>query len=74
MLTNKTERRRPGWLDQVSPWMTHAEAADYLRVTTRCIRLMIADGRLTGYTMGGRRTTRVRRDQVANLMQPVASA
>lgn len=54
--------------------MTQAEVAHYLRVTDRAVRLMIADGRLTGYTMGGRRTVRVRRDEVENLLQPFATA
>ena len=57
-----------------SPWMTQREAAEFLRVTARGVRLMVSDGRLTGYTMGGRRTMRVRRDEVENLMQPFATA
>lgn len=54
--------------------MTQSEAADYLLVTTRAVRTMIADGRLTGYRMGDRRTVRVLRDDVANLLQPIPTA
>lgn len=57
-----------------SPWMTQAEAANYLRITDRAVRVMISDGRLAGYTMGGRRTVRVRRDEVEALMQPIPAA
>jgi excisionase family DNA binding protein len=54
--------------------MTQAEAAHYLRVTDRAVRLMIADGRLTGYKMGGRRSVRLRRDEVEAMMQPIPTA
>lgn len=57
-----------------SPWMTQREAADYLRLTDRHIRNLIADGRLTGFTVGGRRTMRVRREEVESLMQPIPTA
>ena len=39
------------------------EAADYLNVTTRTIRAMVADGRLRGYRSG----TRIVRFDVADL-------
>jgi excisionase family DNA binding protein len=55
-------------------WMTQAQVAHYLQVTDRAVRLMIADGRLTGYKMGGRRTVRLRRDEVENLLQPIPAA
>jgi excisionase family DNA binding protein len=35
-------------------YVTMAEAADYLAVTTRTVRQMVADGRLTGYRSGSR--------------------
>ncbi|WP_445169911.1 excisionase family DNA-binding protein [Mycolicibacterium sp. Dal123E01] len=35
-------------------YVTQAEAAEYLGVTTRTIRQMIADGRLTGYRLNPR--------------------
>ena len=35
-------------------YVSIAEAAEYLGVTTRTIRQMIADGRLTGYRSGTR--------------------
>lgn len=35
-------------------WITQAEAADYLGVTDRTIRNLIARGQLTGYRLGAR--------------------
>ena len=43
---NRAERRRR--------YATQADAAEYLGVTPRTIRQMIADGRLTGYRSGTR--------------------
>ncbi|MGV0796053.1 excisionase family DNA-binding protein [Mycolicibacterium elephantis] len=57
-----------------SPWMTQRQAAEYLLITDRHVRNLIADGRLTGYRMAGRRTVRLRRDEVENLMQPIPAA
>ncbi len=54
--------------------MTQNQAAAYLLVTDRAVRLMIADGRLTGYRLGGRRHVRIRREEVENLMQPIPTA
>ncbi|MEH3141181.1 MAG: excisionase family DNA-binding protein [Mycobacterium kyogaense] len=45
---NRDERRQP------RRYATLAQAAEYLGVTDRTIRQMIADGRLTGYRSGGR--------------------
>lgn len=45
------------------------EAAEYLGVTDRCIRKMIADGRLTGYRSGPR-IVRVDLNELDGLMQP----
>lgn len=44
-------------------------AADYLSVTDRTIRQMIADGRLIGYRSGGR-LVRVDLNEVDDAMQP----
>ena len=46
------------------------EAAEYLGVTTRTIRQMIADGRLTGYRLGAR-VIRLRREDIDAAMQPI---
>jgi excisionase family DNA binding protein len=46
-----------------------AEAAEYLGVTDRTIRAMIADGRLRGYRNGGR-LVRVDLNEVDAAMQP----
>ena len=35
-------------------WISQQQAAEYLGVTSRTIRTMIADGRLTGYRAGAR--------------------
>jgi excisionase family DNA binding protein len=45
------------------------EAADYLQVTTRTIRQMINDGRLTGYR-NGKRLVRVDLNEIDAAMQP----
>ena len=46
-----------------------AEAAEYLGVTDRTIRQMIADGRLTGYRSGNR-LVRVDLNEVDQAMRP----
>lgn len=46
-----------------------AEAAEYLQVTTRTIRQMIADGRLTGYR-SGTRLVRIDLNELDHAMQP----
>jgi len=45
------------------------EAADYLKVTDRTIRAMIADGRLTGYRNGGR-LVRLDLNEIDAAMEP----
>ena len=50
-----------------------AEAADYLQVTDRTIRQMIADGRLTGYRSGSR-LVRVDLDELDAAMKPFGGA
>ena len=51
-------------------WMTRAEVAELYRVTTRCVDLMRADGRLRAYTLGDR-IIRFRRDEVDAAFTPV---
>lgn len=46
-----------------------SEAAEYLQVTDRTIRQMIADGRLTGYRSGSR-LVRVDLNQLDAAMRP----
>lgn len=50
-----------------------AEAAEYLGVTERAIRLMIADGRLTGYR-NGRRLIRLDLNEIDAAMKPYGGA
>lgn len=50
-----------------------AEAAAYLQVTTRTVRQMIADGRLTGYRSGNR-LVRVDLNEIDAAMQPFGGA
>lgn len=54
-------------------YITLREAADYLGVTERCIRQMIADGRLTGYRAGPR-LVRVDLNEIDAAMQPFGGA
>ncbi|CAN3128574.1 excisionase family DNA-binding protein [Mycobacterium sp. smrl_JER01] len=49
------------------------EAAEYLGVTTRTIRAMIADGRLTGYRSGNR-LVRVDLNEIDDAMRPFGGA
>jgi len=50
-----------------------AESAEYLGVTTRTIRQMIADGRLRGYRSGAR-LIRLRLDEIDAALQPFGGA
>jgi excisionase family DNA binding protein len=50
-----------------------ADAAEYLQVTDRTIRQMIADGRLTGYR-SGTRLVRVDLDELDAAMRPFGGA
>jgi excisionase family DNA binding protein len=50
-----------------------AEAAEYLGVTDRTVRQMIADGRLTGYRSGNR-LVRVDLNELDDAMKPFGGA
>jgi len=50
-----------------------SEAADYLQVTERTVRQMIADGRLTGYRCGAR-LVRVDLNEIDDVMRPFGGA
>ena len=54
-------------------YITQSEAAEYLGVTTRTIRQMIADGRLTGYRSGNR-LVRVDLNEIDAAMKPFGGA
>jgi len=49
------------------------QAAEYIGVTDRTIRQMIADGRLIGYRSGSR-VVRLRIDEIDAAMQPFGGA
>ncbi|OJV78684.1 MAG: hypothetical protein BGO37_12645 [Cellulomonas sp. 73-92] len=53
--------------------LTVAEAADRLRVTTRFIRMLIADGSLPAMRLG-RRSIRLRRDDVDHVLRPMGTS
>jgi excisionase family DNA binding protein len=53
-------------------YISIADAAEYLKVSDRTVRRMIADGELTGYRMGRGRTLRVDLNEIdENLMRPI---
>ena len=54
-------------------YVSVADAAGYLDVTTRTIRQMIADGRLTAYRNGAR-LARLDRNEIDAAMQPFGGA
>lgn len=62
-MANATPLPRPRKYGKIS------EAAEYLGVTERTIRQMIADGRLTGYR-SGKRLVRVDLNEVDAAMKP----
>jgi excisionase family DNA binding protein len=62
---NRAARRRR--------YAKQSEAAEYLGVTSRTIRQMIADGRITGYRSGSR-LIRVDLDEIDDAMQPFGGA
>lgn len=54
-------------------YITIAETAEYLHISPRTVRRLIADGELTGYRMGSsRRTIRVDLNEIdEQLMRPL---
>ena len=54
-------------------YVTIAEAAEYLQISDRTVRRLIADGELTGYRMGqSRRVVRVDLNEIdEELMRPI---
>jgi excisionase family DNA binding protein len=57
----------------VRRWASIQESAEYLGVTDRTIRQMIADGRLRGYRSGGR-LIRLDLNEVDAAMKPFGGA
>jgi excisionase family DNA binding protein len=60
----------PGRSNKLSAYISIADAATYLGLTTRTVRQMIADGRLRGYRSGSR-IVRLRIDEIDADMQPI---
>jgi excisionase family DNA binding protein len=63
--SNRRERRRR--------YATMQETAEYIGVTSRTVRQMVADGRLTAYRCGSR-LVRLDLDEVDAAMQPFGGA
>lgn len=53
-------------------YITQQQAAEYLGVTDRTIRQMVADGRLRGYRLG-ERVVRLRLAEVEDALQPMGA-
>ena len=71
--TNRLNRRHPGRPVGGRRYVKIAEAAEYLDVTDRTVRQMIADGRLTGYRNGAR-LVRVDLHEIDAQMTPFGGA
>lgn len=56
-----------------SRFISLAEAAEYLSVTDRTVRNLIARGDLTGYRLGSR-TLRVDAHELDSLLEPIPTA
>jgi excisionase family DNA binding protein len=63
----------PKTIDPSPPNMTMADVAEYLNVTVRCVRYMVADGRLPAYKLGNR-LLRFRRSDIDAAMEPTRDA
>lgn len=68
---NRAQRRHPDKIHSPARrrYVSITDAAEYLGVSTRTIRTMIADGRLCAYRMG-RRFIRLDLDQIDAAMIP----
>lgn len=54
-------------------WLSQAEAADYLGITDRTLRRMVARGDLPGYRLGPR-LTRFDQSDLDALLRPIPAA
>lgn len=70
---NRADRRHPDRPVGGRRYVKMSEAAEYLGVTDRTVRQMIADGRLTGYRNGSR-LVRVDLNEIDAAMQPFGGA
>jgi excisionase family DNA binding protein len=73
---NRRARRHPEQpVEQIGGrrWATTQKAADYLGVTDRTIRQMVADGRLRAYRSGGR-VVRIDLNELDAAMEPFGGA
>jgi excisionase family DNA binding protein len=52
--SNRAARRHPEAVSATRRWASIADTATYLKITTRTVKVMIADGRLTAYHLGPR--------------------
>lgn len=66
-MTSKSKKKEV----PVGPWLSQAEAAEYLGVTDRTIRNYIARGDLPGYRVRGSRLVRLRLSDVDALLRPI---
>lgn len=68
---NRAQRRHPDkvWSPARRQFITIAQAAEYLNVCQRTVRLMIADGRLVGYRLNDR-FIRLDRNEIDEAMRP----
>jgi excisionase family DNA binding protein len=54
-----------------SPWLTKAEAAEYMRCSPRTIDAWANAGRITRHRVAGLQSVRFRRDELDSLAEPV---
>ena len=55
-----------------SPWRTLGEAADYLRVSQRTMRTLVARERVTAYRVNPRGALRFKADDLDECLEPTA--
>lgn len=73
---NRRARKHPAEAQKAAGsrrWASIQQTAEYIGVTTRTVRQMIADSRLTGYR-NGKRLVRVDLNEVDAAMQPFGGA
>lgn len=61
--------------EPMSPWLTRAEAASYLRISTATVDRLASSGKITrhriaGVPAGGNRSVRFRREELDALLTP----
>lgn len=53
------------------PWLSPAEASQYLGVTTRTLRIYVANGDLSAHRVKGSRLIRIRQSELDAMLVPV---